>query len=184
MEIPAVRNGSQTIEKSLKKKDPPMSETSTLSVGKAAPAFNLPAYPAGKVRLSQFKGEKNVVLYFYPRDDTPGCTTEACGFRDNLPKFEKLDAVILGISGDSVESHEKFGKKFDLPFTLLADEDHTIAEKYGVWVEKNNYGKKSMGIQRATFLIDKKGKLAAIWPKVKVDGHVEEVAEKLGELDA
>ncbi|MCA8988229.1 MAG: thioredoxin-dependent thiol peroxidase [Planctomycetaceae bacterium] len=159
-----------------------MAEVKPLSVGKAAPAFNLPAYPAGKIRLSQFKGESNVVLYFYPRDDTPGCTKEACGFRDQLPAFEKLDAVILGISCDTVASHEKFTKKFDLPFPLLSDEDHAVAEKYGVWVEKNMYGKKSMGIQRATFLIDKQGKLAAIWPKVQVDGHVEEVAAKLAEL--
>lgn len=161
-----------------------MSETATVKVGKAAPAFNLPAYPDGKkVRLSQFKGKKIVVLYFYPRDDTPGCTKEACSFRDNLPRFEGEDCVILGISPDSVESHEKFAKKFELPFTLLADEDHAIAEKYGVWVEKNRFGKIGMGIQRATFLIDKEGKVAAIWPKVKVDGHSEEVEAKLKEVN-
>jgi len=159
-----------------------MSETSTVSVGKAAPAFNLKAYPEGKIKLSQFKGEKNVVLYFYPKDDTPGCTTEACSFRDNLSTFDKADTVVLGISPDSVESHEKFTNKFSLPFPLLADEDHAIAEKYGVWVEKNSFGQKRMGVQRSTFLIDKNGKIAAIWPKVKVDGHVEEVAAKLAEL--
>src|SRR4029079_13579179 len=119
-----------------------------------------------------------------PKDDTPGCTTEACGFRDDLQGFTAKDTMILGISGDSVESHEKFADKFSLPFPLLSDEDHAIAEKYGVWVEKNNYGKKSMGIQRATFLIDKHGKIAAAWPRVKVDGHVAEVAEAVKKLEA
>ena len=156
----------------------------SLEVGKKAPAFNLPATPDGKkIRLSQFKGEKNVVLYFYPRDNTPGCTKESCSFRDNVSTFDKADTVILGISTDSIASHEKFTEKFDLPFPLLADEEHEIAEKYGVWVEKNMYGKKSWGILRSTFLIDKDGKLAAIWRRVKVDGHVEAVAEKLAELE-
>lgn len=145
--------------------------------GSTAPAFNLPAYPEGKIKLSQFKGEKNVVLYFYPRDNTPGCTTEACDFRDNIARIQSADTVVLGISTDDVKSHEKFATKFELPFPLLADEDHAICEKYGVWVEKNMYGKVSMGVQRATFLIDKQGKIARVWPKVKVDGHVAEVAE-------
>lgn len=158
-----------------------MAESARPEVGDAAPAFTLAAYPAGKIKLSQFKGEKNVVLYFYPKDDTPGCTVEACDFRDQHADFGS-DTVVLGISPDSVASHEKFTNKFSLPFPLLADEDHAIAEKYGVWVEKNMYGKKSMGIQRATFLIDKKGKIAAVWPKVKVEGHVAAVAEKLNEL--
>lgn len=159
------------------------SETSTPQVGKRAPAFTLPAVPDGKVRLGQFKGEKNVVLYFYPRDNTPGCTQEACDFRDNLAKFNKSDTVVLGVSGDSLKSHEKFADKFELPFPLLSDEDHEVAQKYGVWVEKKNYGKAYMGMQRATFLIDKQGKIAAAWPKVKVKGHVNEVAEKLAELE-
>ncbi|MEX0725204.1 MAG: thioredoxin-dependent thiol peroxidase [Planctomycetaceae bacterium] len=153
-----------------------------LKPGDRAPAFELAAFPEGKVKLSQFKGKKNVVLYFYPRDNTPGCTTEACDFRDQMTQFDKGETVILGISPDNVESHEKFIEKFSLPFTLLSDPDHAIAEKYGVWVEKNMYGKKSMGIQRSTFLIDKAGKLAAIWPKVSVKGHVQEVAEKINEL--
>lgn len=153
-----------------------------LEVGAKAPAFDLKAFPAGKYKLSQLQG-KNVVLYFYPKDDTPGCTKEACGFRDNHEAFTSADTVVLGISCDSVESHEKFANKFELPFPLLADEDHAIAEKYGVWVEKNMYGKKSWGVQRATFLIDKKGKIAAVWPRVKVDGHVEAVVEKLAELE-
>ena len=157
-------------------------ESKVPEAGKRTPAFNLPAYPEGKVRLSQFKGEKNVLLYFYPKDNTPGCTTESCDFRDRVAKFKRQDTVILCISPDSVASHEKFATKFELPFTLLSDENHEIAEKYGVWVEKMNYGKKYMGIQRSTFLIDKEGKIAAAWPKVKVDGHAEEVTAALKEL--
>lgn len=159
-----------------------MSETSIPSVGDKAPAFDLPAHPKGRVKLSQFKGKQNVVLYFYPRDDTPGCTKEACGFRDEIGQFQSLETAVLGVSTDDVASHQKFAEKFALPFPLLADEDHAVAEKYGVWVEKNMYGKKSMGIQRATFLIDRNGKIAAVWPKVKVDGHIAEVSEKLSEL--
>jgi len=154
----------------------------TPAVGTKAPAFELAAYPSGKYKLSQFKGKQNVVLYFYPKDDTPGCTKEACEFRDTHDSFQSADTVVLGVSCDAVESHEKFAEKFDLPFPLLSDPDHAIAEKYGVWVEKNMYGKKSMGVQRATFLIDKEGKIAAAWPKVKVDGHVAAVAAKLAEL--
>jgi len=151
-------------------------------VGQAAPAFTLPAHPEGSIKLRQFKGQKNVILYFYPRDDTPGCTTEACGFRDNLAALESADTVVLGVSSDSVESHRKFAAKFGLTFPLLADEDHSVCEKYGVWVEKNMYGKKSMGIQRATFLIGKDGQVARVWPKVKVEGHVVEVAQAVAEL--
>ncbi|QDT38642.1 thioredoxin-dependent thiol peroxidase [Stratiformator vulcanicus] len=154
------------------------------AAGKKAPAFHLPAFPEGKkVRLSSFQGEKNVVLYFYPRDMTPGCTTEACDFRDAIATFDDADTAVLGISTDSLKSHEKFAAKYELPFTLLSDEDHAICEKYGVWAEKNMYGKKSFGVQRATFLIDKQGKVAAVWPKVKVKGHVDEVAAKLDDLD-
>lgn len=159
-----------------------MPESSTPEIGKKAPAFTLPAVPDGKVRLSQFKGDKNVVLYFYPRDNTPGCTQEACDFRDNLARFQNSDTVVLGVSTDSLKSHEKFAEKFDLPFPLLSDENHAVAEKYGVWVEKKNYGKTYMGLQRATFLIDRQGKVAAAWPKVKVKGHVEEVATALVKL--
>jgi len=160
-----------------------MTNASMPEVGDKAPAFDLPTYPKGRAKLSQYKGKQNVVLYFYPRDDTPGCTTEACGFRDTIAQFQSTDTVVLGISADDVASHQKFAEKFSLPFPLLADEDHAIADKYGVWVEKNMYGKKSMGIQRATFLIDKSGKIAAVWPKVKVEGHVEKVVEKLAELN-
>jgi len=122
-------------------------------------------------------------LYFYPRDNTPGCTTEACDFRDGLPQFQQADTVVLGISTDDVASHKKFVEKFTLPFPLLADTDHAVAEKYGVWVEKSNYGKKYMGIQRTTFLINKQGKIAAIWPNVRVAGHVAKVAEALLQLE-
>ncbi|MBI1314014.1 thioredoxin-dependent thiol peroxidase [bacterium] len=151
--------------------------------GKNAPAFTLPAYPEGKVRLSQFKDEKNVVLYFYPKDDTPGCTTEACGFRDSFSSLQSADTVVLGVSPDSVKKHEKFATKYELPFVLLADEDHSVCEKYGVWVEKSMYGRTYWGVQRATFLIGKDGKIARVWPQVKVAGHVEEVAAAVAELN-
>ena len=156
-----------------------------LAIGDSAPDFTLPAYPGGTISLKQFRGTngKNVVLYFYPRDNTPGCTTEACDFRDGLAQFQHADTVVLGVSTDDVASHQKFVEEFTLPFPLLADTDHALAEKYGVWVEKSNYGKKYMGIQRATFLINKQGKIAAIWPNVKVAGHVAEVAEALSQLE-
>lgn len=160
-----------------------MTETSMPAVGDKAPSFDLPTFPQGRTKLSQFKGKHNVVLYFYPRDDTPGCTKEACGFRDEIGEFQTAETVVLGISTDTVESHEKFVEKFSLPFALLSDVDHAVAEKYGVWVEKNMYGKKSMGIARATFLIDKTGKIAAVWPKVKVDGHVRDVLKALESIE-
>ena len=159
-----------------------MTELKIPAVGDKAPLFDLPTFPKGRTKLSQFKGKQNVVLYFYPRDDTPGCTKQACGFRDEMGEFESAETVVLGVSTDTVESHEKFVEKYELPFPLLADEDHTVAETYGVWVEKNLYGKKSMGIARTTFLIDKTGKIAAIWPKVKVDGHIREVIKQLESL--
>jgi thioredoxin-dependent peroxiredoxin len=141
---------------------------------KPAPDFAVKTDEGKELKLSGLKG-KNVVLYFYPKDDTPGCTIEACELRDAFPRFKKSDAVILGVSPDDVESHQKFKKKFELPFTLLADVGHKIADEYGVWVEKNMYGKKSMGVQRATFIIDKKGNVAKIFPKVKPEGHAAEV---------
>lgn len=159
-------------------------DSMTPKVGSKAPAFDLPAFPSGRYKLSQFKGKSNVVLYFYPKDNTPGCTTEACDFRDQWATFEDSGTIVLGVSPDSVASHGKFTEKFSLPFPLLADEDHALAEKYGVWVEKMNYGKTYMGIQRATFLIDKAGKIAAAWPKVKVAGHVAEVAAAVKSLDS
>ncbi|WP_437226784.1 thioredoxin-dependent thiol peroxidase [Planctomicrobium sp. SH661] len=152
------------------------------AVGKKAPAFSLPSSSGGTVKLSEFAGKKNVVLYFYPRDNTPGCTQEACDFRDNIARIQDQDTVVLGISPDKVESHQKFADKFSLPFPLLADVDHAVAEKYGVWAEKKNYGKTYMGIHRTTFLIGKDGKIKAVWPSVKVKGHVDEVAAKILEI--
>jgi peroxiredoxin Q/BCP len=134
------------------------------------------------VKLSALRG-KPVVLYFYPRDNTPGCTREACAFRDRKAELAKRGAVVLGISPDSVASHEKFRDQHKLNFRLLADSDHKVAEKYGAWREKTLYGKKSMGIQRSTWLIDAEGKVAKVWKKVNVDGHDEQVLEALGELE-
>jgi peroxiredoxin Q/BCP len=149
--------------------------------GTKAPAFQLRSSTGDKVKLSGFKGKK-VVLYFYPRDNTPGCTVEAKGFQAHTKQFEKAGAEVLGVSPDGQASHCKFAEKYGLSFTLLSDEDHKVAEQYGVWVEKNMYGKKSMGIQRATFLIDGSGKVARVWPKVKADGHAEEVLAAVKEL--
>ncbi len=160
-----------------------MADSKIPRVGKAAPAFTLLAVPDGKISLSQFKDRQNVVLYFYPRDNTPGCTQEACDFRDNLAAFHRGDTAVLGVSTDSLKSHEKFAEKFELPFPLLSDADHKVAEKYGVWVERKQYGRTYMGLQRATFLIDKQGKIAAVWPKVSVKGHAAEVAAKLDDLE-
>ena len=149
-----------------------------IKIGATAPDFTAPTDGGGTVRLKDLRGKK-VVLYFYPKDNTPGCTTESCDFRDAQAKFEAKDAVILGVSPDSVKSHDKFKEKFDLPFTLISDEDHKIAEAYGVWQEKSMYGRKYMGIQRSTFVIDEKGKIAAIYDKVKVTGHVADVRGKV-----
>ena len=155
---------------------------SDLKEGDKAPAFSMPTNQGTTASLSDYKGRK-LVLYFYPKDDTPGCTKEACSFRDNLPHFEKIDAAILGVSKDTVEKHAKFIKKFDLNFPLASDEDGSVCDAYGTWGEKSLYGRKYMGIDRATFLIDADGKIAKIWRKVKVDGHTEEVMAALKELD-
>jgi len=152
-----------------------------ISVGKSAPAFSLDTDAGEKLSLKDLKG-RPVVLYFYPKDDTPGCTVEACEFRDAFPRFKGSKAIILGISPDSVKSHQKFKEKFGLPFTLLADEDHAIAEKYGVWQKKSMYGRTYMGIARTTFVIDKDGKVAKIFEKVKPKGHAEEVEQAIDEL--
>lgn len=152
-----------------------------LEVGAKAPAFTLVTDQGTKAKLSDFKGSP-VVLYFYPKDDTPGCTKEACAFRDASKDLKKLGAVVLGVSPDSSESHAKFRDKYSLNFTLLADQDHALAEAYGAWREKNMYGKKSMGVQRSTYLIDASGKVAKVWKKVSVDGHDAQVLEALREL--
>jgi len=152
-----------------------------LNVGDKAPSFKLKNQDAKTISLSDFKG-KPVVLYFYPKDDTSGCTKEACNFRDEFPKFGKMKAEIIGVSADSVESHKKFAQKYKLPFNLLSDEKKEILEKYGVWQEKSMYGRKYMGIVRTTVIIDSSGKIRNIFPKVKVDNHNQEVMEALKEL--
>ncbi|MCY9593156.1 thioredoxin-dependent thiol peroxidase [Paenibacillus chitinolyticus] len=152
----------------------------SINTGQQAPDFELPANNGQQVKLSDFK-EKKVVLYFYPKDMTPACTTQACDFRDKHPEFESLNAVILGVSTDSLKRHEKFIDKYSLPFLLLADEDHAVSEIYGVWKEKSMYGKTFMGIERSTFLIDEEGVLVKEWRKVKVKGHIEEALTYLKE---
>jgi peroxiredoxin Q/BCP len=148
--------------------------------GNKAPDFSATDQNGNKVKLSSFKGKKNVVLYFYPKDMTPGCTTEACDFRDQLKKFKGTE--ILGVSIDSPERHQKFIEKYDLPFTLISDVDQKVVNKYGVWQGKKLYGRKFMGIVRSTFIIDKAGVVRKIFPKVKVKGHIDEVLEALKEL--
>lgn len=145
----------------------------TAVAGEKAPDFVLMSTNGEQVSLASMKG-KNVVLYFYPKDMTPGCTTEACDFRDQHENFEELDAVILGVSPDPIDKHHKFIDKHGLPFLLLADEDHSVAEEYGVWKLKKNFGKEYMGIERSTFIIDKEGTLVKEYRKVRVKGHVEE----------
>ena len=149
-----------------------------LTEGKKAPSFKLKDQNGNDVSLKDFIG-KQIVLYFYPKDDTPGCTKEACSFRDNFPDFKDIKAVILGVSPDSPASHKKFISKYNLPFTLLSDENKEVLEKYEVWKEKNMYGKKYMGVERTTYIIDENGKIKKIFPKVKVDGHDKEVLEAI-----
>lgn len=149
--------------------------------GDAAPDFTMPTDGGGSVSLSDLKG-KPVILYFYPKDDTPGCTKQACGFRDALPDFSAADATIIGVSKDKVAKHDKFKAKYELNFTLASDEDCAVCEAYGSWVEKSMYGKKYMGIDRSTFLIDADGKLAKVWRKVKVPGHVDAVLDAVKAL--
>ena len=152
-----------------------------IEAGQKAPAFTLSADDGTKVKLADQQGSP-VVLYFYPKDDTPGCTKEACAFRDQQAELKKLGAKVFGISPDDVASHEKFRDKYQLNFPLLADPNHKVAEKYGAWREKNMYGKKTLGIQRSTFLIDPQGKVAKVWKAVKVDGHDQQVLKALEEL--
>jgi len=148
----------------------------TVKIGELAPDFTLPNQDGDEVSLGDFKG-KNVVLYFYPKDMTPGCTTQACDFRDHHKSFGELDAVIIGISPDPISQHEKFINKHDLPFLLLADEDKQVAEAYDVWKLKKNFGREYYGIERSTFILDKEGKVQKEYRKVRVKGHVEEALE-------
>jgi len=152
-----------------------------LEIGKKAPAFKGET-TEGTVTLASLKGA-NVVLYFYPKDDTPGCTVEACAFRDSLPRFKRMNAKVFGVSKDSLARHGKFAARYELPFPLISDEDGSICDSYGTWVEKSLYGRKYMGIERATYLIDDTGVIREIWRKVKVKGHAEEVLEAVKKLN-
>ena len=181
---PVTKNSQKTKTKSSKSKQsalPSSRSTPTvdLKVGQKAPSFSLLDAQGQTVSLSDFKGKK-VILYFYPKDDTPGCTKEACAFRDGRDELRDSEAVVLGVSADSVESHKKFSTKYDLNFPLLSDIDKKALQAYGVWKEKSLYGRKFMGIERTTYVIDEQGKIAHIFPKVKVDGHLEDI---LGELE-
>ena len=149
-----------------------------LDVGDVAPDFTLPTDGGGEMTLSSMRGKK-VVLYFYPKDDTSGCTKEACDFREKISEFEKAGAVVLGMSPDGVKKHDKFKAKYDLPFSLVADEEKTALEAFGVWVEKSMYGRKYMGVERSTFLIDADGSIQSVWRKVKVPGHVDAVLDAI-----
>ena len=153
-----------------------------LREGTPAPGFELPASMGGTVKLSSFKGKSAVVLYFYPKDNTPGCTREACSFRDLEAEFAEAEAAILGVSADSLASHEKFSDKCGLNFPLLSDEDTKVSTAYGAWGEKTMYGRKFQGMTRTTFLIDKDGVLRKVWPKVKVDEHADEVLASVKSL--
>ena len=145
-----------------------------LKIGDIAPDFKLPADGGTEISLSDYKGQK-AILYFYPKDDTPGCTKQACGFTENLSTLNKINAAVIGASKDSVAKHDKFKAKYDLNFPLVSDENSDICERYGVWKEKSMYGKTYMGIERTTFLIDENGKIEHIWAKVKVPGHIDDV---------
>jgi thioredoxin-dependent peroxiredoxin len=153
----------------------------SVAIGDKAPDFTMPTDGNGTVALAALRG-KPVVLYFYPKDDTSGCTAEACGFRDSFPDYGKTGAVVIGVSRDSVASHDKFKKKHGLPFVLAADTTGEVTEHYGVWIEKSMYGRKYMGIDRSTFLIDKDGVVRGLWHKVKVPGHVAEVLKAVQSL--
>jgi peroxiredoxin Q/BCP len=161
-----------------KKKVSPRRVGSGLESGDKAPDFTLKNDNDEVVKLSNYKGKK-VVLYFYPKDDTPGCTAEACSFRDGFSEIQKKGAALFGVSTDSVDSHKKFKEKFHLNFPLLSDADKKVVNAYGVWKEKNMYGRKYMGIERTTFIIDENGKIKKVFPKVKVDGHYDEVLAEL-----
>lgn len=165
---------STTKKSSPKTSKPSGTNMIELKPGDSAPQFSLPSDTGQTVSLSNLRG-KTVILYFYPKDATPGCTQEACDFRDSFASFKKSNAVVLGVSRDSVESHRKFKEKQSLPFELLADVDGKVCEAYGVWKEKSLYGRKFMGIERTTFVIDPQGRIARVFPKVRVNGHIQEI---------
>lgn len=164
-----------------KKTASPQNKEPDSLLGTKAPTFTLPTNGGGQVSSKALKG-KPYVLYFYPKDNTSGCATEACGFRDALPAFSALDATIIGVSKDSVKSHDKFAAHYDLTFPLASDEDGTVLQAFGVWIEKSMYGRKYMGIDRSTFLVDANGTIRAVWRKVSVTGHVESVQMALAAL--
>jgi peroxiredoxin Q/BCP len=169
------------VKKSTVKTPKTVSDSNSLALGMTAPSFSMPATLIGKVSNASLKG-KSYILYFYPKDDTSGCTAEACGFRDALPNFSKLGVTVIGVSKDNLESHEKFAKKYDLSFPLASDEDVVVCQEFSVWKEKSMYGRKYMGVERSTFLIDAKGVIRGIWRKVSVPGHVDDVKKALSEL--
>lgn len=152
-----------------------------LDVGDSVPTFSLPSSSGKEISLADFKGKK-IVLYFYPKDDTPGCTTEACEFRDNLKNYEAVNAVVIGVSKDPLKSHDKFIEKYGLPFELISDVEGKLLDAFGVWKEKSMYGKTFMGVERTTFLIDENGKIAKAWRKVSVPNHVATVLEEAKSL--
>lgn len=179
----SAKTATTTAKVSTKKKASPVVKKSNkvLNVGTKAPAFSMPATLLGTASLKSLAG-KPFVLYFYPKDDTSGCTAEACDFRDQLPAFNGLKAVVIGASKDSLASHEKFAKKYELTFPLASDENTKVCEDFGVWVQKSMYGRTYMGIERSTFVIDGKGIIRAVWRKVSVPGHVAEVAQALQDI--
>ena len=168
-------------KKSTVKTPKTVSNSDEIAAGSPVPSFSMPATILDKVSSATLKG-KPYILYFYPKDDTSGCTAQACGFRDALPNFSKLGVIVIGVSKDSLVSHEKFAKKYDLSFPLASDEDVSVCQKFGVWKEKSMYGRKYMGVERSTFLIDAKGVIRGVWRKVSVPGHVDEVKKALSEL--
>lgn len=171
----------KAVSKTIKSAKPLAGKKTSLAIGASVPAFTMPATQLGTVSAASLKG-KPFVLYFYPKDDTSGCTLEACGFRDAVPTFNKLGITVIGVSKDSIKSHEKFAKKYDLTFPLASDEGTKICELFGTYVQKSMYGRSYMGIERSTFLIDGKGIIRAVWRKVSVPGHVDEVTKAIAEL--
>jgi peroxiredoxin Q/BCP len=175
------KSALKPVKKTVAKVAPKTAANTSLDMGSRAPAFSLPATVVGKVSRAALKG-KPYVLYFYPKDDTSGCTAEACAFQEALPALGKLGVTVIGVSKDSIASHEKFAKKYNLKFPLASDEDGKLCEAFGVWVEKSMYGRKYMGIERSTFVVDAKGVIRAAWRKVSVLGHVSEVKKVVENL--
>lgn len=179
--MPPAAKKASIIKKPIAKKTKAVTATDALGSGERAPSFSMPATQIGKASLTALKGNA-FVLYFYPKDDTSGCTAEACGFQEMMPAFSKLGITVIGVSKDSLESHEKFAKKYKLSFPLASDKDGDVCEKFGTWKQKSMYGRTYMGIERSTFLVDGKGVIRAVWRKVSVPGHVDQVKAAIAEL--